>query len=72
MSNKDVNFKTLNDSTIERMIKVCEKLNIDTVKRVQYHGMEPYNLWIALSKEQSRRQILRNKTHCTECGRKIN
>lgn len=53
----DQHIRALKDSTLERMRKHCIELLGTQFPLNKLVGMKPYNMWVAISREQTRRQI---------------
>lgn len=57
MTTTEKHLMLLSDHTLERMRKHCIQLLEEKQPLSKSVGMKPYNMWVAVSCEQTRRQI---------------
>ena len=60
MTEVDKHIRKLSNHTLERMRKHCLQLLTERQPLNKIVGMKPYNMWVAVSREQTRRQIENN------------
>jgi len=60
MTTAEKHLMLVSDHTLERMRKHCIQLLSEKQPLSKVVGMKPYNMWVAVSREQTRRQIEHN------------